>query len=154
MPIPLALILLQTKPKIDPQIAREWTAAAATGMKSAVLDLRSDGRFALNSVDDAGKPSRIQGTYAVDAVPKAGATGKMATAKMVVFTYDLPGLREAGASKAEVDKLVKAGKRGAVGMRLFFFAEVPVLTDIVSAHFVPVKGRDAALKKLAKWKPF
>ena len=99
------------------------------------------------------KEEVIQGRYAVGPAPK-GAPGRMAKAKQVRFFYDLASLRRMGESKAEVDALAKRGKRDELGMRLYFVPEVPMLTDIMTAPFVPTKGKDTALKRLERWKPF
>lgn len=149
-----ALILLQTKPKVDPRIAQDWTAAVATGLKGSVLRLKPDGRFVSSSVTNAGKRETLQGTYTVGPVPKEMAGKVRAGTSQVRFFYDLASLRKAGAPKAEIDALIKKGKTQSLGMQLYFYPEVPLLTDIMTAHFVPVKQKAAAFKRLATWKPF
>ena len=97
----LALTLLPTSLKADPRIAQDWTAVAATGLASATLRLRPDGRFVMDAVEKGGKRRTIRGGYAV--APGTGGN------KRVVLTYDLSSLRAAGMPKAGVDRLARSG---------------------------------------------
>ena len=144
------LLLGQASSRIDPNIAQDWTAAVATNLKSASIKLRPKGSFVMISVNTKGKKEFLRGTYSVSQMPNPPQPG----VKQVQFFYDLESLRKVGMPKAGISALVRSGKRRALGMQLYYFPEVPVLTDIMTAHFVPLKGKEVALKRLAKWKPF
>ena len=79
---------------------------------------------------------------------------KMGKARVVKFFYDLPSLKASGMSASDLTALGKSGKKSSLGMQLWYFAEVPVLTDVMTAHFVPANDKEGAIQRLSNWKPF
>lgn len=143
-----------SKVGIDPEIATVWTAAVATGLDEATLSLKTDGSFTLETLAKGKAEATIRGTYTVDPPPPNMPGGKMARARVVKFFYDLPSLKASGTSASDLTALEKSGKKSSLGMQLWYFAEVPVLTDVMTAHFVPENDKEGAIQRLTHWKPF